>query len=64
MTKEKETSLRRSKQFTPEQNEHLNKLGIIEEEEEVEPTEQPSFGLGLKKRRTTRSSSSVVNVER
>ena len=34
-----------------------------EEAEEVEPKEQPNFGLGLKRRRTTRSSNTVLNVE-
>ena len=63
MTKEKEKPLRRSKRFTPEQNEQLDKLEIIEEEEELAPEEQPSFGLGLKKKRITRSNSSLANQE-
>ena len=64
MTKEKAKPLRRLKRFTPEQNERLNKLEIIEEETEIETTEQPSFGLGLKKRRIARSSNSLANQER
>ena len=64
MTKEKAKLLRRPKQFTSEQNERLNKFEIIEKEEEVEPTEQPSFGLGLKKRGITRSSNNLANQER
>ena len=35
VTKDKAKPLRRSKQFTPEKNERLNKLEVIEEEDEV-----------------------------
>jgi hypothetical protein len=46
VTKEEAKPLRRSKRFTPEQNERLDKLEIIEEEaEEIEPKEQQNFGL-------------------
>ena len=59
VTEEKTKPLRRSKRFTPEQNARLDKLEIIEEEEEgVAPIEQPNFGLGLKKRMITRANNS------
>ena len=63
VTKEKARPLRRWKRLTPEQNARLNKLGIIEEEEEASIVEQPSFGLGLKKRMMTRSNSSQANQQ-
>ena len=43
MTKDKTKPLRRSKRLTPEKNARLEKLDIIEEEEEE--LEQLSFGL-------------------
>ena len=60
VAKEKAKPLRRSKTFTPEQNARLDKLESIEEEEEVE---QPSFDMGLKKMRITRSNSSKANQQ-
>ena len=38
-------------------------METIEEEKEVAPAEQPSFGLGLKKKMITRSNSSLTNQE-
>ena len=43
VTKKKSKLLWRSKRFAPEQNVWLDKLEIIEEEEEASATEQPSF---------------------
>ena len=64
--KEKKKPLRRSKIFTPaEQNARLDKLEIIEDEEETAKEEQPNFGLGLKKRtRNTRSNSNQTKQQR
>ena len=58
VTKEKARPARWPKRFTPEQNARLNKVEIIEEEEEASTTEQPNFGLGLQKKRITISNSS------
>ena len=62
--KKKTTQWRISRRFTQEQNAQLDKLEIIKEEEETTAVlEQPSFRLGLKKKRIMRSNSSQANQQ-